>query len=297
MSDISVVIPTKDRLRYLQKALPMFLEYEQVGEVIIVVDGCGDGTLEYVKDAAVRDERIIYTDNIVNRGLPYSRNRGIELAKFPYVFTGEDDLELVGDFFGTLLSHMQETGADVISGRNIFKFETESATEAIGRTAGITGDAVNSRAISVHTGIAVSGDQEQLLLPAPMLCSIDVFRKIQFDDSYRGNAWREESDFQLSAHSLGYKLVYCPHAIGFNVMIENDRGGVHASGEMKRLICIVRNNWRFIRKHQALIAREFDAGNHFLYITKFTVKRATAEILVPRLIRTKRILLAALHGN
>jgi glycosyltransferase involved in cell wall biosynthesis len=300
MPGISVVIPTKDRLRYLQRAVPMFLEHDEVEEIIIVIDGCSDGTLEYAKAAVTKDERIKYADNIVNRGLPYSRNKGIELAECEYVFTGEDDLELSSDFFVTLLSHMQKTGADIISGRNIFKFEKESAAAAIRRTDSIRGDAVDRQAIMVQTGIGVNEDQDQILLPAPMLGSTAAFRKVKFDESYLVNAWREESDFQLSAREFGYKLVFCPHAISFNVMIENDRGGVHYSGKAKRVMWTVKNNWRFIRKHRVLIAREFDIGNQYVYIAKFAARRTAHEIvliILPTLISAKRKVLATIQNS
>jgi glycosyltransferase involved in cell wall biosynthesis len=288
MLGISVVIPTKDRLTFLQRAVPMFLEYDQVQEVIIVIDGCSDGTLEYVKAAERMDSRIKYTDNVVNMGLPYSRNRGIDLAQYDYVFTGEDDLELSADFFATLLSHMQETGADVISGRNIFRFESESAAEAVRRTDAIRGATVDRHVIAVQTGMRVCEDQEQILLPAPMLGNTAIFRKIRFDESYLVNAWREESDFQLAARGFGYKLVFCPHAISFNVIIRNDRGGVHYSGKVKRVIWIVKNNWRFIRKHHKLIADEFDIGNQYVYIVNFAAKRIGCEIVLPILINVKQ---------
>jgi glycosyltransferase involved in cell wall biosynthesis len=288
MLDIAVVIPTKDRLQYLRKAVPMFLEYREVREVIVVVDGCKDGTLDYVKAISASDNRVKYTDNVINRGLPYSRNRGIELAESEFVFTGEDDLELAENFFAMLFTHMLESGADIISGRNIFKFEHEDATVAVQRANSLAGSAVDRKMIAVQTGINVPGDQPQLLLPAPMLANAEVFRKVRFDDSYLANAWREESDFQLSAHALGYRLVFCPHAISFNIMIDNDRGGVHESGRVRRVIWMVRNNWRFIRKHRMLIAREFRAGNHYLYITRFAITKIVREIILPTLIMAKR---------
>jgi GT2 family glycosyltransferase len=295
MPGISVVIPTKDRLHYLQRAVPMFLEHDEVKEVIIVIDGCKDGTLDYAKAAAAADDRIKYTDNTMNRGLPYSRNRGIELAECDFVFTGEDDLELSSGFFTTLLSHMTETGADIISGRNIFRAEHESAAKAVRRTDGIRGPAVNRQMISVQTGIRTDRDQHQALLPAPMLGDTNIFRKVGFDESYLVNGWREESDFQLRALKSGYKLVFCPHAISFNMMIKDDRGGVHYSGKAKRTIWVIRNNWRFVRKHQELIAREFDIGNRYAYILKFAVMRTVQEIIMPALIEIKQKVVAAIQ--
>lgn len=297
MTGISVVIPTKDRLKYLRRAVPMFLSHAEVEEVIIVIDGCRDQTIDYVKTASVHDKRVRYVDNHVNRGLPYSRNKGIELAKCEYVFTGEDDLEISDDFFTTLLKHMQETEADIIAGRNIFKFEDETSEEAIDRTNQTSGHAIDRRLIMVQTGIRALQDQEQALLPAPMLARTQIFRKLRFDESYRGISYREESDFQLTAREHGYKLIYCPHAISFNLMIENDRGGVHSLVGTKRVGCIIRNNWHFERKHHELITREFETGNPYFYIAKFALRQVLTGILLPVLVQTKRRMLTSMKGS
>ena len=295
MTGISVVIPTKDRLPYLRKAVPMFLAQDEVNEVVIVVDGCSDATLEYVKEASASDERIRYVDNVTNRGLPWSRNRGIELAECDYVFTGEDDLELSENFFATLLKHMEETGADIISGRNVFRMHFESVPEAIARSNKLTGLSVDRRTLGFFTDIDTKVDQEQPMLPAPMLARTEVFRKVRYDDGYRGNAWREETDFQFCAHQAGYRLVFCPHTISFNMVIENDRGGVHSSAGFKRVSWVIRNNWRFVRKHRELISSDFEIGNLYIYIAKFAVKRVISEIIIPRLVITKRRLVAAIR--
>jgi len=273
----------------------MFLSHEEVAEVVVVVDGSQDGTAEYLAALTASDPRIRYADNGRNRGLPYSRNKGIELADAEYVFTGEDDLELSDGFFGTLFSHMADSAADVISGRNIFRFESETKAEAVLRTDKIPAPAVDRRKISIETGFAASDDQEQPLLPAPMLARTELFRKVGYGEEYEGNFWREESDFQLSALSHGYKLVYCPHAISFNLVIENDRTGAHDSTARQWTMYVIKNNWRFIRKHRALIAEEFDIGNPRVYISKFTVRRVCKHLIVPALVRAKCRTLAVLR--
>ena len=278
MTEISVVIPTKDRLPYLRKTVPMFLAQPGVKEVIVIVDGCSDGTLEYIQAASESDPRVRYADNVTNKGTAYSRNRGLELAQCEYLFTGEDDLELSENFFATLLAHMAETGADVISGRTVFRGERESRAAALARTDRLSGPSVNRRTLMVHQGMKIARDQEQSLLPSPMLGRTDVFRKVRWDDWYRGNAWREESDFQLSAREAGYKLVCCPHAISFNIEIENDRGGAHATRGLKRLGWQIRNNWYFIQKHREIIAKEFNAGNLYVYIAKFATQRLSGLV-------------------
>jgi glycosyltransferase involved in cell wall biosynthesis len=284
MPEVSVVVPTKDRLPYLGQTIRMFLSHDEVKEIIIVIDGCRDGTLEYLIEASAADSRIRYVNNPANRGVAYSRNRGIELVKCEYTFVAEDDLTLSEGFFGTLLAHMQETGADVISARNIFRWQSESIPDAIARTDQISGPTINRQLITVRVEMPVDDHRVQPLLPSPMLARTEVFRKIGWDENIRrGSAWREESDFQLEAWKSGYKLVYCPHTISFNLLIDNDRSGVHALAGFRRIRSIVRNNWYFVHKHRELIAKEFGVTNLNFYIVRFALWKIYREIVKPPL--------------
>lgn len=288
MVEVSVIIPTKDRLPYLRQAIPRFLAHKEVTEVVVVIDGCKDGTLDYVEEAAATDSRIRYVDNVENKGLPYSRNRGIELASCDYVFTGEDDLELSDGFFATLIAHLEETGADVISGRNIFRHEHETKESAIARANRVSGPSINKRLITVQVELDTGSDSVQPLLPAPMLGRTEVFRKIRFDPDYRGVSWREESDFQVAAWEAGYKLVFCPHTISFNLVIENDRGGVHAAEGMRRAILIVKNNWYFLAKHPDAVAGEFEVTSLVRYKVRFAAWITFRTVIFPALLNAKR---------
>src|SRR5437773_3899641 len=120
MKSVSVVIPTKDRLSLLRKAIPLYLQENEVGEVIVVVDGSSDGTLEYLQEAATQDTRVRYIDNLTNKGTPYSRNTGNDAARFDYIFCAEDDLIIADGLFTILLAHMQQTGAALISPRVVY---------------------------------------------------------------------------------------------------------------------------------------------------------------------------------
>ena len=288
---ISAVIPTKDRLRSLRRVLPTYLSQPELDEVIVVVDGSRDGTAEYLAESAKAEPRIRVIDNGVNRGIPYSKNTGIDAARSGFVFIGEDDVELTDHFFGTLLEHREATGADVVCGRNIWRYERESAEEAIARTDKIPGPAVNLRTIGIDTSVRLDHDTTQLLLANPMLAPTEVFRRVRYDERYKVNAWREESDFQISAQELGYRLVSCPHAICFNYMLENDRGGVYARIGWGRLYWVAVNNWRFIRKHPEFIAEHFATGNPAVFEALTTLRTFRDEMLVPWLVQLKRTML------
>lgn len=283
--NVSVVIPTKDRLASLQRVLPSFLAQDEVKEVIVVVDGSTDGTLEYLEEYCRDSDVVRFLDNGVNRGVPFSKNRGIDEARCEYVFMAEDDLELSKDFLQVLSSHMASFGADVACGRNIFRFERESAAESIERTNALRGPYVNTRTIEVETSMDVGTDQQEPIIAAPMLARADLFRQIRFDEMYRVNFWREETDFQLSAREHGYTLMCCPHAICFNFVFANDRGGVHATKGLREQIWVIINNWRFLKKHQTFVQENFQIGNIRVHIVSFSANRIVKFVVFPSVIR------------
>jgi GT2 family glycosyltransferase len=285
---VSVVIPTKDRLNSLRHVLPSYLSQPEVAEIIVVVDGSADGTAEYVQSLASTTCKVRCIDNVVNRGIPYSKNAGVDLARFTHVFTGEDDVEVTEGFFCTLLEHMNSSGADVICARNIWRLEGESSAAAVARTDAMSGPAVNLRTIMIETSLRLADDTPQLLLAGPMLAPVEVFRHVRYDERYKVNFWREESDFQLSAQELGYKLVSCPHAICFNYIFENDRGGVHARVGWRRLLWVSINNWRFLKKHQDFILRNFAVTGPIRFAFLTTVRVFRDEMLYPFLVVAKR---------
>jgi GT2 family glycosyltransferase len=292
---VSVIIPTKDRLTHLKRMLPHYLAQPEVGEVVVVIDGSTDGTHEYLRALHRTEPRVCYLNNGVNRGIPFSKNRGISAARCPYIFIGEDDLEITDNFFGVLLDHLHKTGADVICGRNIFRRESETAAQAISRTNRMRGQVINPKTIEINTSMRLPDDRFQTMIAAPALARTEVFKKVGFDERYKVNFWREETDFQLGAQKAGYALASCPHAMCFNYIIDNDRGGVHAAAGLRRIKWVVINNWHFINKHQDFIAEHFSIGNKHVYIVKFAMVKLFTETMLPVLSAVKRALLARLH--
>ncbi|MEK7153212.1 MAG: hypothetical protein AAB834_04645, partial [Patescibacteria group bacterium] len=142
-----------------------------------------------------------------------------------------------------------------------------------------------------NTSIKLARDTLQSMSAASVLGKAEVFRAVRFDERYVVNFWREETDFQVSAQEAGYKLASCPHALSYNYMIINDKGGVRGVAGFRRTTWVIRNNWRFIKKHRAFIAEHFAIGNPYVYIVKFSIRKGITDGIFPLLSPLKRALL------
>ena len=88
---ISVVAPTYQR----RHALPAFVEpllgEPELHDLVLAVDGATDGTQEWLRERALQDPRIKVLD-LPNRGVPATRQAGIEAATGEVVLLMDDDV-------------------------------------------------------------------------------------------------------------------------------------------------------------------------------------------------------------
>lgn len=81
---VSIVMPTYNRGYVIEKAILSAVSQTYTNwELIIVDDASADETESVV--AGIRDDRIRYVKNEINRGANFSRNRGCSLAKGDYL--------------------------------------------------------------------------------------------------------------------------------------------------------------------------------------------------------------------
>ncbi len=88
---VSVIIPVYNGEKYLSNAIESVLRQEILCEIIIVNDCSTDGT-EAVVEQYIHLEQVHYLKNKRNRGVAYSRNRGVKESRGEYVaFLDADD--------------------------------------------------------------------------------------------------------------------------------------------------------------------------------------------------------------
>lgn len=92
---ISVVIPTFNRARLLERALETLCDQtldKSLYELVVVDNNCTDDTQEMVRKFAAREPNIRYCVETVQGG-SHARNRGWQIAKGAYVGQTDDDCE------------------------------------------------------------------------------------------------------------------------------------------------------------------------------------------------------------
>lgn len=111
---VSVVLPTHNRRRLLERVLEPLLAAPDAHEIVIVVDGCRDGSLELLEALAAGDARVRPLW-IENRGMGGARRYGVEQAGGEVVLLIDDDVVLAPHaILGHARHHARERGLVVV---------------------------------------------------------------------------------------------------------------------------------------------------------------------------------------
>lgn len=123
---ISVIIPVYNSELYIKETLESIINqtYQNI-EVIIIDDCSSDNSAKIVREYSKNDSRIKYYINEINKGVSFSRNRGVNLALGEWIaFIDSDDRwvetkleeqikvanEMNGEFIFTGSSFIDENG-------------------------------------------------------------------------------------------------------------------------------------------------------------------------------------------
>ena len=113
MSLVSIIIPTYNTEKYIEKCIQSVLEQTYTDYEIIIVDDCStDNSMDVV--ARFKDPRIKVIKNEINRGPSYSRNRGIQLSKGDFIAILDSDDWWTPNRLEVMMDFMESHHADVL---------------------------------------------------------------------------------------------------------------------------------------------------------------------------------------
>lgn len=111
---ISVILPVYNAELYLKEAIESILKQTYKSfELIILNDGSSDNSLNIIN--SFKDDRIILIDR-KNKGLVYTLNEGINMAKSKYIARMDADDISLSDRFEKQIKHMEENSLDICGG-------------------------------------------------------------------------------------------------------------------------------------------------------------------------------------
>ena len=120
---ISVIIPIYNAEQYISQCLESIINQTYTNlEIICVIDGSPDNSLEICRNYAEKDERIKVFDK-ENGGTHTARNKGIEMARGEYVMFIDPDDWFDLDTLECLVEKIEEQDLDVIRFNYIREFE------------------------------------------------------------------------------------------------------------------------------------------------------------------------------
>lgn len=115
LPSVSVVVPTHERRALLPAVVAPLLEDPATHEVIVVVDGSTDGSLELLERLAAEDPRLVPVF-IQNSGLPRARDLGVERATASIVLALDDDVVAAPGLVGGHARRQAEHAGRVVVG-------------------------------------------------------------------------------------------------------------------------------------------------------------------------------------
>jgi len=105
---LSVILPNYNHADYLPRALAAFAAQTFTDyEIVIVDDGSTDDSMAVIQEHARRDPRIRVYQNEQNRGVAYSLNRALSLARGKYVQGASSDDYVMPNYFAAAMAQFE----------------------------------------------------------------------------------------------------------------------------------------------------------------------------------------------
>lgn len=109
LPQVSIILPTKNRLPLLKRAIDSVFnqDYENI-ELIIVDDGSSDGTKQYLEHLIENRDDVVIAFNKTSQGACVCRNKAIDAAHGMFITCMDDDDYLKCNHISNLVSHWSE---------------------------------------------------------------------------------------------------------------------------------------------------------------------------------------------
>lgn len=251
---VSVIVPTYKRAHLIEETLLTYLQ-ENVIELIVIDDCSPDDTAAVVRRLITRDSRIRYFRQAENLSQTAAKNRGKALARGQYIYFGDDDSVLLPGSIRSLLETASQHPGSIIGASAVYMNhdETSDTLAAARRTRVQTAEQVaDLKRLRFEFDCVADKVLEVPVCHASFLIETRQAARLDFDRVYRGNAYREETDFLLRSRALGQQIFLDTRAVQVNLPAAQATGGARKRFWRTEYF-IMANTWLLIKRNQLII--------------------------------------------
>lgn len=293
---VSVIIPSYNRGHLLEKTIPTYIQ-DNVIEIIIVDDCSEDNTQEIVEKMKEKYPLIKYYKMDKNSKQQAAKNKGIELVneESKYIYFGDDDAILIENSISFLVETMEKYNADLVGARALWAKTEEdinNLSKFISKNNFFTDELVNFDRDEFNFDKITKKAMEVPVTHAYFLIKKEALGVVRFSLDYKGNAYREETDFILQIHKKRKKIMYDARAVGINLPRYIATGGVHKKGvfgRVKWFYWAVKNNDLFLEKNYEYLKKENLVHKNKLALKVFFIFSESKKIIIRGIKRIRKI--------
>lgn len=190
---VSILLPVYNSEKYLQQAIDSLLKQTFTDfELLIINDGSTDNSEKIIYSYS--DQRIVYIKNQSNKGLIYTLNRGIELAKGKYIARMDSDDICAAERLQKQFDRIDKDPDTSVIGCHV-SFINEHGKK--------TGDWKEDLETSTYHAIKQKMVWENCIAHPTVMMRSDIMKKYQYNENQKNT---EDYDLWLRLLSDGYRI-------------------------------------------------------------------------------------------
>ena len=261
---VTVIIPSYNRARLLEKTIPTYTQ-DNVQKIILVDDCSSDNTEEIARRLQKEYPVITYLRQPCNLKQTAAKNRALaEVITTPYVYFGDDDSCLLEKTIDYLLETADKENADVVGACALYADTDADMDDLLGfisrkaqkaNTSQELGDICYPETLNFSKLYC-----KPVRVPVCHACALvktSVAKAVLYNTDYKGNAYREETDFFLRAAERGAKIYYDSRGAQVNLPMAaigrtptwRSRLRFHYYDIRNTCLLLYRHNWYLRREH------------------------------------------------
>lgn len=239
MRSVSYIIPTLNRSASINELVSQLLRQQYDDFEIVIVDQSPEVDIALQQHSS---SRIRYL-HIPPSGTTHARNIGVEQAKGEIIIFLDDDCRVSDPRFTQYhVENYDDTEIGGVGGRVIDQDQTLNREQ----TGPVCWVSPSGRVYPNATGV------ERVLINAPRGGNMSFRRSViqevgGFDEQFRGNAMREETDFSLRVVEAGYDIMFDPRVEVLHLALHH--GGSRNMNRRKWYYHFFYNELYFFLKH------------------------------------------------